>query len=91
MPLHYAGTECVGISSDSVAFLHGVFAKGEIRRSEGTSIPLKFCSFLAIPDREAGSASSAGSPLPRIFFQFHNCSFAVHYLRNFCKDKFTKI
>lgn len=63
------GTECVRINSEGVAFLHGVFAKGRTGRSEGALIPLKFCSFLAIPEWEAGSASSAGSLLlPRGFF-----------------------
>lgn len=97
MPLHCGeitdqGTECIRIGGEGVAFLHGVFAKGRIRTSEGASIPLKCCSFLAIPEWEAGSASSADSLLlPRVFFQFHNCGIAMHYLRDSCKVKFTNI
>lgn len=94
MPLHCGeiGTECVRISSEGVAFLHRVFATGGIRRFEGASIPLKFCSFLSSPKWEAGPASTAASVLlPRVFFQFYNCDFATHYLRDSCKVEFNEI
>lgn len=50
-------------------FLHTAFAMVGIRRPEGASIPLKFHSFLAIPEWEVGFASTAGSLLlPRVCF-----------------------